>query len=706
MAVLQTKIISAVASRGHHKFTLTVTENSIDNNKNTSSISWKLKMEPESKGYRWEYSSSIPVTYRINIAGTSHVGNIMNYNGSDTIVLKSGDVIIKHDINGEKSIECGFSVSSIDAYYLPGSANISDTIQLTSIPRASSISSLSNTIAGAKWSIKWTPMDANYTYRLKMTVGDWSVTIKDISPKQITSYTYIYDSKNNMNTICEQLPNDTSGKLVVTLYTYNNGTLIGTSKYTGVVTIPSDIKPKLGTVELIPNAIVVGDNTYNYLLKNTNALTILGSGSQAGVGSTIKSYSIVGPSIDTTINSSDTSFTTTIPSVDVEGDLTYTISVTDSRGRTASKNVIVTCYDYYKPYFLKFSVTKKDSQEKSYLVCKYNISYASVNDANSINLEIFIDGVSVENINLSDMSGSISISTDGLFTQMNPSCSVYAITTDIFNNTDVSSTIVVHDSSRAINITPDGTGVAFGMKAESSKLLQSSYRIKAPGLISSRGNRPDSLTFLSEPDRAGCIEHYLADIDKALDHGGLPGDGHIIHCHWDGSEGYLGTQLYLRHRNGLIMSRGCDYETQAWGAWRTQIDDQNYKNYVDPKPIQLFSGSTSGTVAITLAEGDNLDNYQYIEVFYTTNQNYGHNSTRVYNPNGKRIDLSFIEATESAASRTYLKRTSYLVSGSNNTVTITPNTNLSGYVQIDGATLTKTDIGSNYIKIIRVLGYK
>lgn len=114
-------------------------------------------------------------------------------------------------------------------------------------------------------------------------------------------------------------------------------------------------------------------------------------------------------------------------------------------------------------------------------------------------------------------------------------------------------------------------------------------------------------------------------------------------------------------------------------------------------PVVLFTGNDLTPVTLS----DSVANYTYIEIFYVDNNSAGFNSTRIYNPNGKTVDLSIIEPSDSTANRTYIRRTAFAISGN----TITPNTSTSGYVLIDGTNVSTTN-GANYIAIQRVLGYE
>lgn len=190
---LQTKTISANGSKGHHKFTLTVTENSTSTANNTSSVSWSLVLSPIVKNYDWNYSNTVPVTYSIVFNGTTYSGNIMSYDGTSTVTVKSGSATITHNADGNKSISYSFSVSSISASYLPGSASANGSMALTYIPRAATISSAPNFTDIQNPTITYSNPAGNAVTSLKacisLTGATDDIAYRDIS-KTETSYTF------------------------------------------------------------------------------------------------------------------------------------------------------------------------------------------------------------------------------------------------------------------------------------------------------------------------------------------------------------------------------------------------------------------------------------------------------------------------------------------------------------------------------------
>ena len=126
-----------------------------------------------------------------------------------------------------------------------------------------------------------------------------------------------------------------------------------------------------------------------------------------------------------------------------------------------------------------------------------------------------------------------------------------------------------------------------------------------------------------------------------------------------------------------------------------EISGLNVYDAIVGKVLYNSSGE-AGTISLN----DSVANYTYIEIFYTDNNGNGNSSVKVYQANGKNVDLSTIEAGGTTG-YTYIRRTGYDIS----TNSITPQTSNMGYVLIDGSTVS-TVTGTNYLRITRVIGYK
>ena len=126
-----------------------------------------------------------------------------------------------------------------------------------------------------------------------------------------------------------------------------------------------------------------------------------------------------------------------------------------------------------------------------------------------------------------------------------------------------------------------------------------------------------------------------------------------------------------------------------------EIDGVNILKAIQGEVLFQNNSGEAGTVTLS----DTVENYAYIEIFYCDNNGNGYSSTKVYYPQNKDVDLSIVEGT--ANSNTLIRRTSYTISGTS----ITPDTSRDGYVQISGTTVSTLGIGTNYLRITRVVGH-
>lgn len=150
------------------------------------------------------------------------------------------------------------------------------------------------------------------------------------------------------------VPSGSSINMTVKVTTYNGSTSLGSTSKTVVCTVPSSWVPAF-------NVATAGVSTFNGLyLKGVSKVTVNVTSVSASTGSSIKSYSISGPNLSKSVNSSATSYSATSDILSTVGTNTYTIKVTDNRGRTTTKTTSITLTDYASPT-LKLSVRRYTS---------------------------------------------------------------------------------------------------------------------------------------------------------------------------------------------------------------------------------------------------------------------------------------------------------------------------------------------------------
>lgn len=152
--------ISANGSNGHHKFTLTVTENSTSTANNASSVGFSFAISPIQTSWNWELWGA-NITYKITVNGNQYTGSIADYDGYSNVTLKSGSLTVGHDSDGKKSISFSFSVTDTSGQtYTCGNASSSGSMSLTTIPRYLSISTFDITdITETSIVVRWTTSD-------------------------------------------------------------------------------------------------------------------------------------------------------------------------------------------------------------------------------------------------------------------------------------------------------------------------------------------------------------------------------------------------------------------------------------------------------------------------------------------------------------------------------------------------------------------
>ena len=369
------------------KYRIVTTETSTSIANNTSTITVKVQAWRTNTGYT-TYSSS--GTCECTINGITYTQALtsshkLTYNSYTEIFSKS--VTIDHNNDGTKTISIAAKFV-LDNIVSSSPAWQNYTVTLTTIARASSISSAGNVTLGNACSIKWTPASTSFRYKIKFVIGSWNYTTGAIHPNTTSAYTYT--GYTIPVAAANQIPNATSGTMTAYLYTYSNSgatTQVGSaSNKTFTITVPTSVVPIMGTV----TATI--DNSANTVIKNWGIavagytkVKVTASASGAN-GSTIKSFTISG-GYSTTQNGTSLSYTGAV--ISSSGSKTFTVKATDSRGRVSStkNSSAITFYAYSKPSISVFTVARSSS-DSTKMVVKASFSYASVNNKNSATLTL------------------------------------------------------------------------------------------------------------------------------------------------------------------------------------------------------------------------------------------------------------------------------------------------------------------------------
>lgn len=151
-------------------------------------------------------------------------------------------------------------------------------------------------------------------------------------------------------------PNSTQLVVTIITKTYNGTAYVGRSECAVTLAIPASEVPSLKVAVSDPTNVKTNYGGYFVQLRSKIAVTITGTGVR---GSTIKSYSIkVGSAAGSGNIYAESASSGTTDFLPVSGTVWVTCTVTDSRGRTASKSIDYKVVPYSTPTIVAISATR------------------------------------------------------------------------------------------------------------------------------------------------------------------------------------------------------------------------------------------------------------------------------------------------------------------------------------------------------------
>ena len=161
------------------------------------------------------------------------------------------------------------------------------------------------------------------------------------------------------------------------------------------------------------------------------------------------------------------------------------------------------------------------------------------------------------------------------------------------------------------------------------------------------------------------------------------------HSNYGINNGYLPDMSFIAFWNGAYNSSNNSNLTYA------------HQGIIQCKPTTLYSNASGTTGTIKLSQ--TAANFSYLEIFYCDNNNKQHHSIKISEPNNKLTSLDTGESYENDKNL-YFRTTSYTISGTSMTV---KSYGYMNFWQVSGSDHCGVNPEkNNYIKIIKVLGYK
>ncbi len=355
---------------------LDVSEKSYSIENNTSVVEWWVGIRSNT-AYHNHYGLS--ETYVVNINGTvvHNAVHTPTVNSGATVWVASGTTTVSHNADGSKSISVSASFNNADrGTYLPTTGSCSGSLKLTTIPRATTPSIDKPSLdCGSAIKISGTSASSNFSHKVYVTWNGTKIQIGTIASGTTTpsfSYTIPTDWEKN-------IPDSTSDIATFTLETISGSTSVGSKSVNATIKVRSGVVPSIGTVSISDtNSICAGIGQY-VQSQSKLKFSIATSGNQ---GSTITSVS-------TKFNNQTyTGSTFTTQAIQNSGTLTYTITVTDSRGRTATKSGSVSVTAYNPPSLTNVSAKRAnsgyavDESSGTYALLHFKVGFTSLSNKN------------------------------------------------------------------------------------------------------------------------------------------------------------------------------------------------------------------------------------------------------------------------------------------------------------------------------------
>ena len=393
--------------------------------------------------------------------------------GGTSLVSGSGSVRVYHSGDGTKSISISFRIDKGSdprgANYVWNDASSTQNMTLTTIPRASVPSMSADSVTlGNKITINTNRKSSSFTHNLWWKCGsDWFSIATGVG----TSYEWA-----TPKVIANYITSSTSGTVTILCRTYSGDDQIGGDQHTSfTANIPSDIVPSISDFS-VWDANSNVSSKFGVYLKGTSYLGI--SFKDAGTyGSSIASRKITANNQTFWNNKSATT-----DYLSSSGGMTVTVTVTDTRGRSASRQYKITVYDYGTPWITLFKGIRCNSDGSvndggQYLKIQFAGGVYSVSSKNTAQYQIGyrVSGTGDYTWKILDLSALNYDTTttsviSGLTFSIEHSYDLILWVGDKLGS-EARRSDTLATEFRLMDFYADGTGMAIGKVAESQKLF-------------------------------------------------------------------------------------------------------------------------------------------------------------------------------------------------------------------------------------------
>ena len=403
---------------------------------------------------------------------TKYFSNNSTINAWQSKWLGSHTVTIYHTNDGSKRFDIyathNFDITWNGSYI--GVVDVYGSAWLNTIPRASVPTVATTGIQyGDSIHVNLNRASEDFTHYVSIDVGNVKTDIGSMD-RHTNSFDFVLPLD-----WCARIPtlNANSGKF--TVHTYNgNGGYIGTNEVWFTATVPASVVPTISAEQVTHSEAVDGlASKFNAYVQSKSKIraTVVGTGAIVGG---VQCSSIVGHKIEMNgqiFNSNDA----TSEVLNVAGSQTIIYTVTDSRGRTASRTVSISPLAYKPPILSVLGASRCEADgtpndEGEFAKVTIGASISSVNDLNDKIFTLSKKPVTSETwTNQNVPSATYTIATTMIIEGISGdnSWDIKFTVQDYFNTGDtISKTMQLSTGFSLVDYLNGGKGLAFGKAAE------------------------------------------------------------------------------------------------------------------------------------------------------------------------------------------------------------------------------------------------
>lgn len=313
----------------------------------------------------------------------SFTSSAISTTGGTTITLGKTTHDITHNADGTKVVTISgvFNIEATLAGTYKGSIKVSGSVTLDTIPRGSTLT-VGNGTLGVEQTMTITEKASSFTHKVTAEVGNILIDILDPDGSDSTSLSFKWTPPKDLAT-----HNKTGTSLAIKylLRTYSGSTWVDSESYTKTLTIPdtADFRPKCSLTLTDVNG---WETKYGAPVQGLSKMKVKVTTTLA-YGSAIASY---------TVNANGAKYTQaeiTTEALKSSGSNTFSATIKDKRGRSASASTTRNVLAYKTPNISKLTVHRcnqdgTENDQGDYVQAKFSATVTALNNKNTASYKI------------------------------------------------------------------------------------------------------------------------------------------------------------------------------------------------------------------------------------------------------------------------------------------------------------------------------